>query len=464
MVRLLGGVFVLLALGGSVACSGSEADREAGQRARGSDAPASKPAGGEEKGTGSKEPNSGNPTTQGDPGEAPTNGSTGSTEASAEEKAQDTGQGSNASEPVLEEKWYVDSDGNVVPDFIEVEEGYDPKRDDCAPEKCGGAAAGESVEFLAKERNAMLILDSSGSMAAGDDSPSGRTKMEAAKESLLKYSGVSAAVFETGFMVFGHEGDNSAAGKRESCSKAAETLLPMGEVRPESFEGVLDRFRPTGWTPIEGALEEAGRAFAGREDQVNRVVLVTDGIETCGGDPVAAAERLNDSGIELQVDVVGFGVPTDQAGQLRDIALAGGGEYFDARTGADLDSYLSRLSDEYSETADAAFCARFGTLGAINCDATLCSRGQVRIGTKYQGAALDAKIEAQNDGNEALAAEKDAEFEAMQRIMDRISEEREDRQKIYEKGYERADELRREAERVKRAIDRAEEQAYGDGT
>ena len=74
--------------------------------------------------------------------------------------------------------------------------------------------------------------------------------------------------------------------------------------------------------------------FSGKEGEVNKIVLVSDGIETCGGDPVAAAEELNRSGIEVEIDVVGFGVPDDEADQLRDVASAGGGEYFDARTGA----------------------------------------------------------------------------------------------------------------------------------
>ena len=452
MVRLLGCIFVLLMLVGVIACSGPEAARDAGEKAAGERDGQEEPAG--KAGSGSAA----------DSGDAGSGKNSAETTGSAEEQAQDTGRGSKASEPVLDEKWYVDSDGNAVPDFIEVEEGFDPKRDDCAPRECGGAAAGEGVEFLARERNAMLILDSSGSMAADDGSEAGRTKMEAAKESLLKYSGVSAAVFETGFMVFGHEGDATRAGKQESCSEAAQSLLPMGEVKPESFEGVLNQFQPTGWTPIEGALEEAEQAFAGKEDAENRVVLVTDGIETCGGDPVAAAQRLNDSGIELQIDVVGFGVPSDQAGQLRDIALAGGGEYFDAQTGADLDSYLSGLSDEYVKTAQAAFCEKFGTMGAMTCDVQFCVWTAGHIASKYQRAALEAKYDAQNDGDEALAEQKDAEFEAMTRIMDRLSEEGKERRKVYEQGEERADELRREADRIKRELDHARDQAYGSGT
>ncbi len=56
----------------------------------------------------------------------------------AEERAQASVE-TTAAEPVLDAKWYQDSDGNYVPDFIEVANGFDPDRNDCAPEGCPGA-------------------------------------------------------------------------------------------------------------------------------------------------------------------------------------------------------------------------------------------------------------------------------------------------------------------------------------
>lgn len=31
---------------------------------------------------------------------------------------------------MLDEKWYLDSNGDYVPDFIELENGFDPAKDD----------------------------------------------------------------------------------------------------------------------------------------------------------------------------------------------------------------------------------------------------------------------------------------------------------------------------------------------
>ncbi len=280
-------------------------------------------------------------------------------------------------------------------------------------------------------------------MAADDGT--GQTKMEAAKEALLRYSGPSSVVYETGFAVFGHEGDATKAGRAESCEAAAELLLPLGEVKPESFEGMLDRFEPTGWTPIEGALREAESAFAGREGQENRLILVSDGIETCGGDPVAAAEELHRSGIELTVDVAGFGVPGDEAEQLREIATAGGGEYYDAKTGADLDGYFQRQAEATSKTFDAFTCELRNGFHD-----TICDQNQCNDATVFRIPEEQRKYEYGSP-----------EYEALQDLSERITAGLEERQKARDEASARANELYEEWSRLEAEYIRVFNEAYG---
>ncbi|MEJ7717100.1 MAG: VWA domain-containing protein [Thermoleophilaceae bacterium] len=105
------------------------------------------------------------------------------------------------------------------------------------------------------------------------------------------------------------------------------------------------------------SIEEAGRAFAGRENDVNRVVLVTDGLETCDGDPVAAARRLKESGVKVTVDVVGFDISKSaDAEGLREIAEASGGEYTDARTARDLEAFVEAENRRIQELNEAQSC------------------------------------------------------------------------------------------------------------
>ena len=67
-------------------------------------------------------------------------------------------------------------------------------------------------------------------------------------------------------------------------------------------------------------------------------MLVSDGKETCQGDPVVAAKALAAKGIT--VHTVGFIVDTAARGQLQAIARATGGTYFDAPVGPELPDTL----------------------------------------------------------------------------------------------------------------------------
>lgn len=410
--------------------SGIDAARQAGERARGEDRAA----------TGDRESD----VTDAQEQEQSTYSADRSEESTAADLAEEQATTEiTTGEPVLDAKWYQDSDGNFVPDFIEVANGFDPNRDDCAPEKCPGAA--ESIDFYTSPRNALLILDSSGSMAAGDGT--GQSKMEAAKESILRYSEVSSVVYNTGFAVFGNTGDATKAGKVRSCSDAAEVLLPLGEVDQDNFQGVVDQFEPTGWTPIEGALREAGKTFSGHEDETNRVILVSDGLETCGGDPVAAAEELRRSGVALTIDVVGFGVSGDESEQLRDIAAAGGGEYVDAATGADLDEYFQEQSDAMHKTFDAFTCE----LGNGTND-TICDQNQCNDATAFRIPEEQQKYEYGSP-----------EYNALQDISNHISEGLEERQVARDEASDRASRLQEQWSKMQEEYYRAFNEAYGVG-
>ena len=85
--------------------------------------------------------------------------------------------------------------------------------------------------------NVQLILDLSGSMA--QDVGGGETRMDAAKRVL---NDVIDALPETegvnvGFRIYGHEGDNSNAGRTESC-ESTELVVPMDGVDKPALSAV----------------------------------------------------------------------------------------------------------------------------------------------------------------------------------------------------------------------------------
>ena len=268
----------------------------------------------------------------------------------------------------LDARYRRDSDGNAIPDAVEVEMGLDPEVDDCLQEPCPDAD-----EWLlrpdpaALERNVMLILDASGSMAGPDGA--GGVKMSAARDALERYVVGTPDTTNLGLMVYGHHGDNSDAGKAASCA-GIDVLAGLGELDPGNAAKVLRRFEPTGWTPIADALAGAADAFAGRSGEDNRVVLVTDGVETCDGDPVAAARALSGSGIAVTVDVVGFDIADSaEEAALREIADVTGGSYATARDAAQLDAYIDELLDEQQALLESYQCLQRAWLQAGVCTA-----------------------------------------------------------------------------------------------
>ncbi|TDK22747.1 hypothetical protein E2F46_13400 [Luteimonas aestuarii] len=229
----------------------------------------------------------------------------------------------------------------------------------------GYAACGESVQQAPQACDAvgdvagagqtapgrvLLMLDASGSMAARIG---GERMLTIAQDALLDFGRRLPEQANVGFRVYGHSGNNRESGKAESCAgtELRYAFAPFDETR---FEQAVRSFEPVGWTPIAASLDAAAADFAaaGAGDAAGNVIyMVSDGIETCGGDPVAAARRLQAADVNVVVNVIGFGVGSDEARQLRAIAEAGGGEYLSATNRAD----LYRIFNARSQQAYARF-------------------------------------------------------------------------------------------------------------
>jgi Ca-activated chloride channel family protein len=128
--------------------------------------------------------------------------------------------------------------------------------------------------------------------------------------------------------VYGHEGTGSEADKALSCSKS-DVMYPLQAYDQQKLDSALAQFKPAGWTPIALALEQAQhdlQAYKG-DQNTNIIFLVSDGIETCGGDPVEVAKTLANSDVTPIVNVVGFGADGEAQRQLKQVADAAGGRY-----------------------------------------------------------------------------------------------------------------------------------------
>ena len=191
--------------------------------------------------------------------------------------------------------------------------------------------------------NVEIVLDASGSMVKkiGD-----KTMMEIAKESIKQVLSEMPANAKVGIRVFGHKGDNTASKKDESCG-ANELIYPIGDLNVEGIEKALEPIQPTGWTSIAKSIEygvEDLKALDG-EKTLNILYIITDGIETCGGNPVEIAKQLKGENTNIVLGIIGFNVDANQNRLLKQIADAAGGYYSSVNDADKLTGELYRINE-----------------------------------------------------------------------------------------------------------------------
>jgi Ca-activated chloride channel homolog len=120
----------------------------------------------------------------------------------------------------------------------------------------------------------------------------------------------------------------------------SELVVPFGTGNKEAIRAAVKKIRPLGKTPIQRSLLAAAEDLKGQEG-TKIIVLVSDGKETCEGDPCDTARKLSDTE-KIQIDVVGFAISNEETRrQLTCIATVGAGNYFDAASESDLNNDLS---------------------------------------------------------------------------------------------------------------------------
>jgi Ca-activated chloride channel family protein len=83
--------------------------------------------------------------------------------------------------------------------------------------------------------------------------------------------------------------------------------VPFGKDNITRIKHVLKTIIPKGTTPIAYALSQATKDFPPCDNCRNVVILITDGLEECGGDPCAVSLDLQKKGIMLKPFIVGIG-------------------------------------------------------------------------------------------------------------------------------------------------------------
>ena len=210
-------------------------------------------------------------------------------------------------------------------------------------------------------RSIALILDASGSMNA--KLATGGTRMEAAKAAVVAFLGKLDPNVRIAYRVYGHQSPTKA----RDC-KDTDLLVGFGTVAANR-DAILARtasVKAQGYTPITYVLQLAAADIA-KEPGARTIVLVSDGKETCAGDPCAAARALAAADARLVIHTIGFNVDAAARFELQCIARVARGTYSDATGAGDLGARLGEVAaakepPQVSTTKTTIQLARTGKL------------------------------------------------------------------------------------------------------
>jgi von Willebrand factor type A domain-containing protein len=197
------------------------------------------------------------------------------------------------------------------------------------------AAAGSSA---AESARIEIVLDVSGSMRSSLGS---EVKIEAAKSAIRQ---TVAGIPDGSVVALRYYGHRVAQERKEESCRDTELVVQFQPLDKARFLGALDKAVPRGQTPIAYSLQQAAQDFGAPSDEERAMILVSDGIETCGGDPLATVRELTAKGFKVKVHTIGFDVDAAARAQLEAISGATGGEYFDARSASALAETLGKLT------------------------------------------------------------------------------------------------------------------------
>ncbi|MCA9239957.1 MAG: VWA domain-containing protein, partial [Planctomycetales bacterium] len=208
---------------------------------------------------------------------------------------------------------------------------------------CFVLLVGSNLHLRASEYPEVLfILDSSGSMA---EDAGGERKIDAAKRVMHEVVTQLNPEVRVGLIAYGH--------RRAGDCQDIEVLSPAGSSDRGALLSQVTALEPRGKTPLSGAVLTAAEMLR-TKDVVTSIVLVSDGLETCGGDPCQVVRELKATGCKFVLHTVGFNVDNPAAKQLACMAKGGAGRYFAASDGDQLLAALQEVSQEIAQQVEAA--------------------------------------------------------------------------------------------------------------
>ncbi|WP_055562692.1 vWA domain-containing protein [Hymenobacter sp. AT01-02] len=182
----------------------------------------------------------------------------------------------------------------------------------------------------------LFVLDASGSMRAPWE---GQQRWDVAKNLLSKMVDSLNAYphLELALRAYGHQHEN----KEQNCEDS-KLEVPFAPKNAGAIKARLKTIQPKGNTPITYSLLQSANDFPADKSARNVLILITDGLESCKGDPCATAVALQRKRVFLKPFVIGIGAEREFGKQLECL-----GQYYNA---ADVQTFRTILNDVVAQT------------------------------------------------------------------------------------------------------------------
>jgi Ca-activated chloride channel homolog len=189
-----------------------------------------------------------------------------------------------------------------------------------------------------KTTRILFIFDCSFSMYStwvGDES-----RMDIAKRLLASFMDSLKTVpdLEIAFRCYGHQ---TVYTQHDCKDTRLEVPFAKPSVNAEKIKTKIRTLMPTGTTPIAYTLEQCAPDFTPCDNCKNVIVLITDGVEECDGDPCAISLGLQKNKVFLRPFIVGI----SDIGKFVD-AFSCMGKYYDVNNPANFNTVLKNIMTE----------------------------------------------------------------------------------------------------------------------
>ncbi len=196
----------------------------------------------------------------------------------------------------------------------------------------------QNLAFSQTTNRILFIFDDSYSMYAPWNS---NVKIEVAKKVMGDFldSLKNEPNLELALRCYGH----TTFFKPERNCKDSKLEVPFADAKNNSvkIKQRIQKLEPLGTTPIAYSLGESANDFPPCTNCRNIVILITDGIEECGGNPCEVSAQLQKKGIFLRPFVIGVGLDA----KFADV-FACMGKYYDVSNEANFADVLKRVITE----------------------------------------------------------------------------------------------------------------------